>query len=89
METLTRKQVLKNGLKTFAISTKNQNNTIYTISTDINKNYWLYKGVLYDSSIFNIKAAKKVKMQSISKDTVYYISTVKEDKLNLFNLDKK
>jgi hypothetical protein len=87
MELLKRKQVLKNGLLTFTNDTKNINE-LFTVSTDINKGYWIYKGVIYDDNIFNIKAAKKVKTSQLSKDTVYYISTIDEQRKHLFNLDK-
>ena len=85
--TLKRKQVLKNGLLTFANDTKNINE-LFAVSTDINRGYWVYKGVIYDNNIFNIKAAKKVKTSQLNKDTVYYISTIDEQRKSLFNLDK-
>ena len=87
MELLKRKQVLKNGLITFANDTKNVNE-LFTVSTDINKGYWVYKGFIYDNNIFNIKSAKKIKTSQLSKDTVYYISTIDEQRKHLFNLDK-
>ena len=87
MELLKRKQVLKNGLITFANDTKNVNE-LFTVSTDINKGYWVYKGVIYDNNIFNIKSAKKIKTSQLNKDTVYYISTIDEQRKHLFNLDK-
>lgn len=87
MELLKRKQVLKNGLITFTNDTKDINE-LFTASTDINKGYWIYKGVIYNNNIFNIKAAKKVKISQLSKDTVYYISTIDEQRKHLFNLDK-
>jgi hypothetical protein len=86
METLNRKQTLKNGLLTFGKENKNINQ-LFVIGTDINKGYWLYKGVIYDNTIFNIKAAKKVKTSQLNKDTVYYISTIDENRKQLFNLD--
>jgi hypothetical protein len=87
MENLSRKQTLKNGLLTFAKENKDINQ-LFVIGTDINKGYWLYKGVIYDNTIFNIKAAKKLKASQLSKDTVYYISTIDENRKQLFNLDK-
>ena len=88
MELLSRKQTLKNGLITFANDTKSINE-LFSVQTDINKGYWLYKGVIYDNNIFNIKAAKKVKASQLNKDTVYYISTIDESRKPLFNLDNK
>ena len=88
MELLSRKQTLKNGLITFANDTKSINE-LFSVQTDINKGYWLYKGVIYDNTIFNIKAAKKVKASQLNKDTVYYISTIDESRKPLFNLDNK
>ena len=79
METLNRKQTLKNGLVTFANDTKGINE-LFSVQTDINKGYWVYRGVIYDNTIFNIKAAKKVKTSQLNKDTVYYISTIDEKK---------
>jgi hypothetical protein len=87
METLNRKQTLKNGLIAFANDTKNINE-LFSVQTDINKGYWVYKGVIYENIIFNIKAAKKVKASQLNKDTVYYISTIDEKRKQLFNLDK-
>jgi hypothetical protein len=89
METtiVSRKQTLKNGLITFALNTASEN-SLFSVSTDINKGYWIYKGVIYDNTIFNIKAAKKVKTTQLSKDTVYYISTADERLRSLCNLDK-
>ena len=58
---------------------------IYSVSTDINKGYWIFKGVIYDNNIFNIKAAKKVKTGQLSKETVYYVSTIDEKRKHLFN----
>lgn len=84
---LNRKQTLKSGLIDFATSTETSEN-IYSVSTDINKGYWVYKGVIYDNNIFNIKSAKKIKTSQLSKDTVYYISTIDEQRKHLFNLDK-
>ena len=36
----------------------------------------------------NRKSAKKIKTSQLSKDTVYYISTIDEQRKHLFNLDK-
>lgn len=89
METiLKRKQVLKSSLLNFAKESSTDFKNIYGVQTDINKGYWLYKGVIYDNTIFNIKAAKKVKTSQLNKDTVYYISTISEERKHLFNLDK-
>ena len=89
METiLKRKQVLKNNLLNFAKESSTDFKNIFSVQTDINKGYWLYKGVIYDNTIFNIKAAKKVKTSQLSKDIVYYISTIDEQRKHLFNLDK-
>ena len=63
-------------------------NQLFIIGTDTNKGYWLYKGIIYDNNIFNIKAAKKTKASQLNKDTVYYISTIDENRKQLFNLDK-
>lgn len=82
---LNRKQVLKSGLLDFTKATANDTN-IYSVSTDINKGYLVYKGVIYDNNIFNIKAAKKVKQTELKKDTVYYISTIDEKRKHLFNI---
>ena len=82
---LNRKQVLKNGLLDFTKNTVNDEN-IYSVSTDINKGYWVYKGIIYDNNIFNIKAAKKIKQTELKKDTVYYITTIDEKRKNLFNV---
>lgn len=87
MENLSRKQTLKNGLINFINSTINETD-IFSVSTDINKGYWVYKGIIYDNNIFNIKAAKKVKISQLNKYTVYYISTIGETMKHLFNLDK-
>jgi hypothetical protein len=87
MELLKRKQVLKSSLLNFANDTKNINN-IFSVATDINKGYWIYKEVIYDNNIFNIKSAKKVKTSQLNKDTVYYISSIDESRKHLFNLDK-
>jgi len=84
---VSRKQTLKNGLITFALNTACENN-IFSVSSDINKGYLIYKGVIYDNDCFNIKAAKKVKTTSLRKDTVYYISTIVGKQIELFNLDK-
>ena len=85
--TLNRKQTLKSGLIDFATSTETSEN-IYSVSTDINKGYWVYKGVIYDNNIFNIKAAKKVKTSQLNKSTVYYITTIDKSREHLFNLQK-
>ena len=82
---LIRKQVLKSSLIDFIKSTTNDTD-IYSISTDINKGYWIFKGVIYDNNIFNIKSAKKVKTSQLSKETVYYISTIDEKRKHLFNI---
>lgn len=89
METtiVSRKQTLKNGLITFALNTANENN-IFSVSTDFNKGYLIYKGSIYDNNCFNIKAAKKVKTASLRKDIVYYITTITGKQVELFNLDK-
>lgn len=82
---LVRKQVLKNGLLNFVKESENTTE-LYSIATDINKGYWLYKGVLYDSSVYNIHAAKKVKINQLQKDTVYYITTMNENTKKLCNV---
>jgi len=82
---LVRKQVLKNGLLNFVKESENIAE-LYSISTDINKGYWLYKGVLYDNSVYNIHAAKKVKINQLQKDTVYYITTMNENTKKLCNV---
>ena len=82
---LNRKQVLKSGLLNFTKNTINDEN-IYSVSTDINKGYWVYKGIIYDNNIFNIKVAKKIKQTELKKDTVYYISTIDEKRKHLFNV---
>ena len=82
---LIRKQVLKSSLIDFIKSTTNDTD-IYSISTDINKGYWIFKGVIYDNNIFNIKSAKKVKTSQLSKETVYYVSTIDEKRKHLFNI---
>jgi hypothetical protein len=87
METLQRKQVLKKGLIDFIKQTKNTNNLVFNIQTDINKSYWIHNGFLFDSKIFNLKAATKIKANSICKNTVYYISTIAENQINLFNIN--
>ena len=81
---LIRKQVLKSSLIGIIKDTMNDTN-IYSVSTDINKGYWIFKGVIYDNNIFNIKAAKKVKTGQLSKETVYYVSTIDEKRKHLFN----
>ena len=82
---LIRKQVLKSSLIDFIKDTMN-NTDIYSVSTDINKGYWIFKGVIYDNNIFNIKSAKKVKTSQLSKETVYYVSTIDEKRKHLFNI---
>lgn len=82
---LNRKQVLKSGLLDFTKATANDTN-IYSVATDINKGYWIYKGVIYDNNIFNIKSTKKIKQTELKKDTVYYISTIDEKRKQLFNI---
>ena len=82
---LIRKQVLKSSLIDFIKDTTNDTN-IYSVSTDIDKGYWIFKGVIYDNNIFNIKAAKKVKTSQLSKETVYYVSTIDEKRKHLFNI---
>ena len=81
---LIRKQVLKSSLIGIIKDTMNDTN-IYSVSTDINKGYWIFKGVIYDNNVFNIKAAKKVKTGQLSKETVYYVSTIDEKRKHLFN----
>lgn len=78
-----RKQILLKGLKSLIIESKKSDN-VYQVQTDINRCYWLHKGVIYNSDIFNLRAATKVKVSTLSKDTVYYIT----DMLNkdLFNV---
>ena len=82
---LVRKQVLKNGLLNFVKESENTTE-LYSVSTDINKGYWLYKGVIYDNSVYNIHAAKKVKINQLQKDTVYYITTMNENTKKLCNV---
>jgi|GEM_PF-5167119 len=82
---LVRKQMLKNGLLNFVKESENTTE-LYSVSTDINKGYWLYKGVLYDNSVYNIHAAKKVKINQLQKDTVYYITTMNENTKKLCNI---
>ena len=82
---LIRKQVLKSSLIGIIKDTMNDTN-IYSVSTDINKGYWIFKGVIYDNNIFNIKSAKKVKTSQLSKETVYYVSTIDEKRKHLFNI---
>lgn len=82
---LLRKQVLKNGLLNFVKESENTTE-LYSVSTDINKGYWLYKGVLYDNSVYNIHAAKKVKINQLQKNTVYYITTMNENTKKLCNV---
>ena len=82
---LVRKQMLKNGLLNFVKESENTTE-LYSVSTDINKGYWLYKGVLYDNSVYNIHAAKKVKINQLQKDTVYYITTMNENTKKLCNV---
>jgi len=84
---LVRKQVLKSSLIDFIKNTANDTN-IYSVSTDINKGYWVYKGVIYENTIFNIKSAKKIKTTQLSKDIVYYLSTIVGKQVELFNLNK-
>lgn len=88
MENLNRKQTLKNGLVAFTLENKHTNQ-FFSVGTDINKGYWVYKGFIYDNTIFNIKAAKKVKVTQLNKDTVYYITTADERLRSLCNLDKE
>lgn len=85
MEVLNRKQMLKNNLVTFAKDNENSND-IFSVQTDINKGYWIHKGAIYDNSVFNIKAAKKVKNTQLPKNTVYYVSTISEQRKHLFNI---
>ena len=82
---LVRKQMLKSSLIDFIKNTANDTN-IYSVSTDINKGYWVYNGIIYENTIFNIKAAKKIKTNQLRKDTIYYISTIDEQRKHLFNL---
>lgn len=82
---LIRKQVLKSSLIDFIKNTTNDTD-IYSVSTDINKGYWIFKGVIYDNNIFNIKSAKKVKTSQLSKETVYFVSTIDEKRKHLFNI---
>jgi hypothetical protein len=85
MQNLNRKQVLKNSLIQFLETTKTDEN-VYSIQTDINKGYWIHKGILFDNNIFNLSSAKKVKANSLDKNTVYYISTINENQIVLFNV---
>jgi hypothetical protein len=85
METLNRKQLLKNGLISFVENTKNDNN-VYSAQTDINVGYWIYNGAIFENKVFNLCSAKKVKNNSLDKNTVYYVSTIKESQLQLFNI---
>lgn len=84
MQTLNRKQVLKNRLIDFVKSTANEVD-FFSVSTDINKGYWVYKGIIYHNDCYNIKAAKKAKVSQLDKNTVYYISTITNQRY-LFNL---
>ena len=85
METLHRKQVLKNTLIEFTKTTKNDQN-VYSIQTDINRGYWIYKGQILDNKIFNLNAARPVKKSELKKDIVYYITTITDAQIKLFNL---
>lgn len=85
MENLTRKQVLKNGLIEFAKNTT-QDKNVYSIQTDTHKGYWIYKGVIYDNKIFNLNSAQKIKNTNLDKNTIYYISTITESQIALFNI---
>lgn len=82
---LQRKQVLKTGLIDFIKETTTDEN-IYSVQSDYNTSFWIYKGVLYDNKIFNIKAAKSLKTSTLKKNEVYYISTITETRSKLFNL---
>lgn len=85
MEILTKKQVLKNRLLEF-VKTTLDSPYVFSITTDINRGYWVYKGVIYHNDSYNLKAAKKAKTSQLDKNTVYYITTITDTRLNLFNI---
>lgn len=85
METLQRKQMLKNNLIEFTKNT-NEDINVYSVQTDINKGYWIYKGIIFDNKVFNLHAATKIKPNTLKKDIVYYVSIIQEKQRQLFNI---
>ena len=81
---LKRKQVLKNTLIDFVKN--NTTNDVYQVQTDINKVYFIYKNQILDGNCFNLKASRKIKNTELSKNTVYYITTISEPQRKLFNI---
>lgn len=85
IELLNRKQMLLKSFKTFIVGTK-QDTNVYSVQTDVSKSYWLHKGIIYNSNIFNLSAAAKIKKTLLPKDTVFYVSTIQEQRKHLFNI---
>jgi len=85
-EILKRKQLLKNNLIQFA-KINSDSNEVYTVGTDLNKSYFIYKGMILSGDCFNLNAKKIVKANLLSKDTVYYISTIKDSQRSIFGLN--
>ena len=84
---LNRKQTLKSGLIDFATSTETSEN-IYSVSTDINKGYWVYRGVIYRMVIIENSyenASPLFKEGNAICGESYTIETVKEWAKNRIN----
>lgn len=80
-----RKQFLKNSLVNFIKETKGAND-VYQVQTDVNKSYFLHDGNLHDGNVFNLKASAKVKISTLNKNTVYYVTLIEGKQLELFNI---